>query len=62
MERKQEVVMQAVHSGQCGLCNHFGGVQFMMVRFNSSLFRETSNANNTAADSDHRKRSGGKSR
>jgi hypothetical protein len=24
IKRKQEVVMQAVHSGQCGLCNHFG--------------------------------------
>jgi len=24
MEAKQEVVMQTVHSGQCGLCNHFG--------------------------------------
>ena len=24
IESKQEVVMQAVHNGQCGLCNHFG--------------------------------------
>jgi hypothetical protein len=24
MERMQEVAMQAVHKGQCGLCNHFG--------------------------------------
>lgn len=24
MERKLEAFMQAVHSGQCGLCNHFG--------------------------------------
>jgi hypothetical protein len=23
-ERKQEVAMQAVHNGQCGLCTHFG--------------------------------------
>jgi hypothetical protein len=22
--KKEEVAMQAVHNGQCGLCNHFG--------------------------------------